>query len=218
MRSIMRTVLVGGLALLALSVASVGVAAAVTPEFKPVPTKKKFTGSTGTVTFKTPSYTIVCAKSATTGEVTGARTVGKVVIVFTGCKSEAKSSCEYNSAGKANGEIVTKSLSGELGTVKTTEAPSGVGLLLKPEVENKWWVFEENSCTVQTTITGTLAGEVGVIGKKQATNKLVIKPNTIHKITLDSGKLEEPKLTAWSEAMTTEATDELSFEEALEVT
>jgi hypothetical protein len=219
-----RGVLLTVIAVVAISVISVASASATTPEFKPVPAKKKFSETGGTVTFRQAGNEYTCAKSTSTGEVTGARTVGKVAMVLKECITHGSggTGCALNSAGaKNNGEIVMKSLDGELGTIKTTEAPSGVGLLLKPEVEKKWTTLEANSCTGATLVTGMIAAEVPTIGKKQTTNKLVVKQGYtggIRTITLDSGKLEEPGFVMWSEETSVQTTDELTFEEALEVT
>lgn len=211
-----RTLLVF-VAVLAMSAVTASAASAVTPEFKPVPAKKKLTSTSGKVVLKWGANEATCTKSTATGEITGAKTVGKVVVKFTGCEIHGSGHCLLNSGGAEPGEIITKSLGGELGTVKTTEAASGVGLLLKPEVERQWATLEANSCTGETAVTGSVAGEVAVVGKKQATNKLAIKP-AIKEIKLDSGTLADPVLTAWSTTVTMTSTDELTFEEALEVT
>jgi hypothetical protein len=220
--------------MLALSLALTGVASAATlPEFKPVPTKKKFTSTGGTVTFRQAGTRIICAKSTTAGEILTAKTVGKLVVKFTGCErwnSGSTHGCPISSTNtKTAGEILTKSLKGELGTPASGETTSGVGLLLAPEEGAKWANIAEDECPTEsersgtTALTGSLAAEVPVIGKKQATNKLVFATSEygtqkIESIKLDSGKIEEPGLNAWSEPITVENTDELSFEEALEVT
>jgi hypothetical protein len=213
--------------MLVLSFATAGVAAAATtPEFKPVPAKKKFTSTGGAVkwTYDNGSETMTCTKSTATGEVTGVKTVGKLVVKFTGCTTSGsgKSGCAANSAGRTGGEIVTNALEGELGTVKTAEAASGVGLLLKPETGKTWTTLVGDECTAEAKITGTVAAEVATVGKKQATNKLVLSDpsgkQAIHSITLDSGTVERPELVMFGTAMTLEASDETTFEEALEVT
>jgi opacity protein-like surface antigen len=216
--------------MLALSLATAGVAAAATtPEFKPVPTKKKFAESGGEVVMKYATTELVCTKTSAAGELTGSKTVGALVLKLTGCEvigsGGSGSNCKLNSTNtKTVGEILTTTLSGELGTVKTTEAASGVGLLLKPVEGERWATVAENSCGSGGKLTGSLAGEVPVLGKKQLTNKLVFGApsgkQSIKDITLDSGKLAEPELSygEWGNTLTFVATDELAFEEALEVT
>src|SRR5271167_4747729 len=133
------------LAVLAVSAVGVSAAAAATlPEFKPVPTKKKFTGTGGktTMLYGGGSWPrITCTASSTAGEIAGAKTVGAVTLTFTGCKVEVTGGGDYcvtSSIGAKNaGEMVIASLVGELGTVATTEAASGVGMLLKPEKGEK---------------------------------------------------------------------------------
>jgi len=199
--------------------------AATLPEFKPVPSNRKLTSTSGKLTFTYGSEKITCAKSTAAGEVTTAKTVGKLVLKLTGCETAGAGGrgCPLRSENTSTaGEIVTSSLDGELGTVASSEAASGVGLLLKPESGKTWAELAENGCTPETNWTGTLAAEVATIGKKQATNKLVISdPSGVQKIraiTVDSGKAEKPQFLMWTVAVALEATDELAFAEALEVT
>jgi hypothetical protein len=66
-------------------------------------------------------------------------------------------------------------------------------------------------------VTGSLAGEVATIGKKQSTNKLVFPAPNIREIAVKSGSVE-PVLSGYLFAQfTAQGTDELTFEEALEV-
>jgi hypothetical protein len=213
----------GALAMLMLSLATAGVAAAATtPEFKPVPAKKRFTiVQLGSATAAWPGNESTCTKGTATGEITGARTVGDVVIVYTGCTASGstKSGCSLSSEGAKPGEVVIKPLSGELGTAE----PGGrVGLLLKPVTKKEWTTFESNGCTSESAMTGTLAGLVQTTGKKQTTNKLTFNVSggsqEIKSFKLDSGTLEAPKLTVDSATYTIAAEDELKFEEAVEVT
>lgn len=227
MRLHSRGVLLTIIAVVAMSVVTAASASAALPEFKPVPTKKKFTSTSGTVTWTLGGGTekMTCTKNTSTGELTGAKTVGKVVVTFTGCKTTGTGGCDVKSVGaKTAGEIITKSLSGELGTVKTTEAASGVGLLLKPETGTIWTEIPSNSCIGESILSGSLAAEVATIGKKQATNKLVFGMSggkqAIRELTMDSGKLSEPELYGsgfWG-PLAIQKTDEVTFEEALEVT
>jgi hypothetical protein len=214
------------LAVLAMSAIAVSAASAATkPEFKPVPTKKKFTiTGVGVSTWAHAGETIECTKTSATGEVIGADTVGNVVVAFSNCTSTGGggSNCPVNTEGAKAGEIVAKPLTGELGTVATTQAASGVGLRLKPEVKTKWFILEKNKCTVEEAFTGQLAAEVPVIGVKQATNKLVLDAGVsgekIKEITLDSGVSEKPLFEAFGAAVSITATDEVKFEEPVEIT
>ena len=226
MRFKSNSVLLALVAVFAMSAVAVASASAALPEFKPVPAKKKFTSTSGVVKWTMGTESFTCSKSTTAGEVAGASTLGKVVIKFTGCKAIIKGTeeCSINSSSPlgAAGEVITKSLKGELGTVKTSEAASGVGLLLEQEVKGTGiTTFANVSCLPESKLTGSLAGEIVTVGKKQATNKLVFGVTSgnqnISSITVKSGK-QAPELEAWGTTLGVEGSDEMSFEEALEVT
>ncbi len=224
MKPIMRTALLGGLAVLALCAVVTATASAALPEFKPVPTKKKLTSTSGTVTMEVGGEVFTCTKSTTAGEIASAKALGGVVVKFTGCKyqSPTKDTCALSSVHGAEGEIITNDLKGELGTVKTTEAASGVGIQLHAETGNVWTELAANACTAATKVTGALAGEWATTKKSQKTHTLNIVGKSgsekIKKITLDSGVEAEPELVAWTEKTSLNATDEITFEEAVEVT
>jgi hypothetical protein len=212
-----------GMVLVVSAVVVSSAVAATTPEFKPVPSKKKFTDGSGEVVFRLASGEYVaCGKSSATGEITGARTIGKTVLKLTECKIHASAggtSCPLKSVGAAEGEVVTADLDGELGTLKTTEAPSGVGLLLKYEgSKGSIAKLEKNACASETFLGGSFVGEIATVGKSQTTNKLVVSAHSSEPIDLDSGIEEISELEAWGSALTMAASDELKFEEAVEVT
>jgi hypothetical protein len=196
------------------------------PEFKTVPTKKKFTMSGGVVEIANLPYEPVrCAKSSATGEITGIRTVGNVVVTYSGCAVAPEEECFVNSVGAKAGEIVSKALTGELGAVATSQAASGVGLLLGKTYESrtKWFTIEHNKCGMfESVASGSLAAEVGVIKKKQTTNTLTFaageKGQKIKTITLDSGPLEKPELESAGLVVGLDSTGTLTFEEPVEVT
>jgi hypothetical protein len=221
MKLFMRTVLAGGVAMLALSLATAGVAAAATtPEFKPVPTKHKFKGTGGTWTASSRGEEFTCPKGTVAGEISGGRNLGSIVVTFTGCTSDSSEGrgCPVNTVGAKSGEVVSKALTSELGTVATKEAPSGVGLLLKPEgTSEKWWAMVENKCTSESGWYGDLTVEVAVIGKKQTTNKLVITPG-LEQIKLDSGISKATELVEFAAPVKWKNTFEVTFEEPVEVT
>lgn len=225
MRARYRSALLALVAVFALSAIAASAASAALPEFKPVPTKKKFTSTSGTVILKSSTTAITCSKGTTAGEITSASTVGKVIMKLTGCKVESGGcSAPLQTVGAEKGEIVTHALKGELGTVKKAEAASGAGLLLEAETAptNKTIAtFAKSECLPESVITGGVAGEVATVGKKQLTNALVFadpgNAQQIAEITL-KGREVEPKLSGWGTTLTVSATDALTFEEALEVT
>jgi hypothetical protein len=223
MRSMFRRAFCALVAVLALGAVAASAASAL-PEFKPVPTKKQITGTGGSVSLNwySEGETIECSKSTATGEITGARTIGKLAIIYTGCTSrdKEKSGCSVNSPGAKTGEIVVTTLVGELGTIATKEASSGVGILLKQESKSHEWLeYEKNAClrNFELKIDGDAIAEIPVIGKKQLTNELVLSSG-IHKIKLDSGTEETAELELLSFSVAMKGVNELSFEEALEVT
>jgi len=193
------------------------------PEFKPVPTKKKFTASGVGYTWGSSDLSISCTGSSLAGEVSGAQTVGKVVITWTGCKgTTGEEKWPVNSEGAKAGEIVTKPLTGELGTVAKGEAGTGVGLRLKAESKKNWFVLEEGEIDKSSTAyAGDLAVEFDGLGK-EAEHGLFFQRGgegmKIKEITMDSGVVEKPELEAFGKVVSIEADYPLTFEELVEVT
>ena len=226
MRLPYRGVLLTVISVLAMSVVTAASASAALPEFKPA-VKDLLESSGGSVTWTYATSEITCKNSSSvgTGEVTGARALDKLVVKLTECESIGAlgkgSDCAVKSAGAKEGEIVTNALKGELGTVKTTEAPSGVGLLLEPETGKVWTQLVENACTLGTKVEGTLAAEVATTGKLQTTNTLVFGTTTgkqsIKEIKLDSGEVVSPKLSIYGIGLTLGSSFGLTFEKAMEV-
>jgi hypothetical protein len=184
------------------------------PEFKPLPTKRKFT-STGGATDMTRSagyYKMDCTASSSSGEITGARTLGKVTMVLTGCKGRYGTvECAIQSEGAKEGEIVTKLLSAELGTI----VPSGVGVMYKPETGKNWFTLQ--GCLGESVVTGTMAQEVELFAKG-LTHSFDWSSESLKEIKLDSGTLEKPRLTTDAELIEGENSSTLKFEEEVEIT
>jgi hypothetical protein len=226
MRSMFRRASFALVAVLALGAMAASAASALT-EFKPVPTKKKFTSTGGSFVLKwdpAEPTAITCTKSKDTGEIISGSTLGQLVITYTGCTSsvetpeETRSGCPIKSPGASSGEIIARALHGQLGAVAKTEAPSGAGVFLTEENKKPWLEFEENACVrYPAKITGSMVAEISVIGKSQLTNKFVFN-KSIHKIKLDVGTEEEGELALFSMLVSVEGVNELTFEEALEVT
>jgi len=97
---------------------------------------------------------------ATAGAITSAKTVGNVIIKFTGCEESATKKC--TTPGLAPGELETKKLEGVLGiesiTIKEGKETRHVGLDLYPV--GKTGPFMEYTCTGRgpTTLTGSIIG------------------------------------------------------------
>lgn len=104
---------------------------------------------------------VKCESSKSGGEITGASTVGGVVVTFKGCKLTNGSCTSEAKSPKAGAEeIVTKELKGEL---VTTKVGTKVGELLEPVAgKTAEYVTIESSCATvsPTTVTGSLIGEV----------------------------------------------------------
>ncbi len=224
MKYALRSTLLALVAVFALGAVVASAASAAEPEFKPMPAKKKFTSTGGAVTFKEGGNTITCSSSTTSGEITGVSTIGKLVVTYKKCEAFLpKGKCSFHSPGRVAGEIVTNALKGELGTVSTKEAASGVGVLLLPETGQTWAMIESPCAEPESTpLTGRLAGEVTPIGKKQTSMNIVFSApggvQGIKEMTIAGKKAEVPSLKMYGTSATEEMTDALTFEEALEVT
>jgi hypothetical protein len=207
---------------LALSLVTVAAASAADPEFKGS-TKQTFKTTSGTGTLESSAGTkIVCTKDGSVGEVQGASKVGKVVVTFTGCNGEeGGSKCTAQSAGAKTGEIITKTLDGELGLVAKTEAASGVGLLLLPE-SGKEFVSPEGSCLTKAPVEGSIAGEASPIGVLSTTGKLSYTGSAgsqgIKEITV-LGSVVKPKLSAFLGivAASEDTSEEITYAGKIEV-
>jgi hypothetical protein len=145
------------------SLTAVPAASASPPEFNPG-TLTVAVGESGTVALVTSSTEpIECNSSTSAGEITGAKTFGGLVVTFHGCHSKEGSGCSLKSTNETgvSGLVKTEVLDGELGSVKKTEAASGVGVLFLPTAGTKF-VELEGPCllTSPSPITGQVAAEV----------------------------------------------------------
>jgi hypothetical protein len=210
-------------AVFAINVIAVASASASSPEFKPG-TAQLFTTSSGEGTLENSlgAEKVYCSSDTSHGEVTGSHTVGNVVVTFHNCTGKASSgTCTAKSSGGTPGTITTGTLKGELGTVKTSEAASGVGLLLAPVTGS--FVTLEGSCLTTAAVSGSIAGEVTPLNTLSTTGKLIYAGSsgtqTIQSITV-LGKVEKPALTAFAGLVSaSEATNEaVLFTSAVEVT
>jgi hypothetical protein len=203
--------------------ASAAVAAA---EFNPIPANKGFETRSGTtvLTADGGAERITCTASTSTGEITGTKTVGKVLLVFTGCTSAGfgGEGCPVESVGAAKaGEIKTSVLKGELGTVASGEAPSERALVIRPETGKKFVEVEGNPCTEEGAVTGSIAGEVERIGVRGVKNGLIFKvaanKQVIRKVKVAGGEVD-PQLVAFSTTATESSGEEWEFREPVEIT
>jgi hypothetical protein len=207
------------LGVLAMSLAATSIASATLPKFNT--TKVTFTGSqSGTSKLGASKNTISCTANTTSGEITQAMLVGGVVIHYTGCTSSGatKTGCAANSIGAASGLIETKTLEGILGEVLTSDA---AGLELLPVSGKTFVEIAANECTVETAVSGTVAGLISPTGKPQTTGKIILNaPSESQEITeIDTlAGASKPKLTAFSATAFDETSEAITFAKAVEVT
>jgi len=201
----------------AMSAVAASAASAALPEFKPVPTKKKFTGTGGESSWSFSGEKVTCKKSTMSGEITSATTLGGAVLKFTGCswKTAEGAECPLKSKTGGKEEVVTAKLKGELGTTKESGRP--VALLLTP-AEGKVWATLESTCGYGgiANLEGSLAGTIGVPHGK--TGSLSFPSSPIKEVTTDSGTVVKPRLLYAAAPMELGASLSLTFEEVLEVT
>jgi hypothetical protein len=218
------------MAVLAMSLMTAAVASAAAPEFNPA-TPQAFTGESGTGALLAAggAANIECKSDSNTGEVEGAKTVGSVVVTFSNCTATSGTkTCTAKSVGQpaASNTIVTKTLSGELGSVKTTQAASGVGLLLSPASGTTFVELEAGNCIAvnPSPVNGRVAGEATPV------NGGLSKDGKLHFISTAAGEqkiteinvlgtVQKPELKALGLIKSSETTTELVlYSSAVEVT
>jgi hypothetical protein len=192
-------------------------------EFKPVPEKRSFETKSGQSILAADSARVTCSTATSTGEITGPKTVGKVLVVFRGCTSTGYggSGCPVQSAGAQIGEVKTNVLKGELGTVTAVEAVSERALVLRPEKGGEFSYVEGNPCTEEVAVYGSIAGEVESVNIKSVRNGLVFKVangrQLIKKVKVAAGE-DRPELEAFGTTATESTDEEWEVREAVEVT
>jgi hypothetical protein len=191
------------------------------PRFAALPSVKTFKGMGAPSTLKAGPTATSCEEAVDAGEVTGTSTIGKLVVAFTGCQITAESkTCTIKSVGAKEGEIVTHTLRGELGTTKSTEAETEVGILLEPETTKTWATLDSTKCSLETRVTGSLAGEILPISEKTQYGDLSFEVSSekqlIKKISVSSG-VKEPSLDAFGVNATEELGDVIEFNGEVEI-
>ena len=169
----MKRIRVIGLALvavLAISAVASATASAAKPEFVFAGIKKGLKGKSGAGTLETVSKEkVTCAKSTNGGEIeggNGSKKVTGVVVTFTGCVS---SGFKCSTTGAAAGEIVTKSLSGELGYIN--KAAKTVGVDLAPTGGGEFVEFNCAGGIVKVKVKGSVIGQITPVNKKVLTTE-----------------------------------------------
>ena len=153
-------------AILAVGAMAASTALASTPEFKVLPLGPKFTTTSGVSVLAAATDTVTCAGDTSTGEITSMDTVGRVVVKYTGCQiNTATCSAKIKSlpTGGHAGEIVVNTVKGRLGTVKTSEAATGVGILFEPETHQSSLPSKKPRVALRPTTLGDVAAEVSPV-------------------------------------------------------
>jgi|SRR5580692_690800 hypothetical protein len=165
-------------AAIAAGLIATGMASAAAPEFLPG-TPQAFTGDGSTSKLETETGTKVeCLSSVSHGEITGAKTVGNLVVVFHNCHTPEGSGCSLKSEGGPNTSLITiRTMDGELGSVKKAEALSGVGILVLPTTGTAFVTLEGTCLPVSPSpVDGAIVGEVTAVnGTASADGKLIFQ-------------------------------------------
>jgi hypothetical protein len=173
--------------------------------------------------FATATAIVKCSsgESKEEAEISSEATASKITLALTGCKARKGSEeCEAKSPGAKANEIDINPLKGELGTVATTEAASGMGILLEPESGSEWAKIEKSSCIGETVISGSIAAEITPVGEPESDDDMQLKSvcssEQVKTITVASGAVK-PSLKMLGVAATVETTIEDKFHEEIAV-
>jgi len=157
-----------------------------------------------------PSYH--CVKDLSLGTITSLDLVFINFIHFLECSSRSAggTSCPAKSTNTSNsGLILLTTLHGLLGLI-LPRTGTGVGLLILPVNTETFVTLEGNACTIETSVTGSVAGEVSPVAQavSLATVNFALTGGNQNIKAIDVlGRVVKPALTAFS-ATATEETEE----------
>jgi hypothetical protein len=213
----MKVIRLAGLALVAVLAVSLAVASTASAGvylFSPGSVGAEFKGLSLAGTLKAGPDSISCKDDVNAGTIANVHLIGPFDIKFTGCVSSGSggSGCAASSVGAAEGEILTKTVHALLGLVLPAVGLGLGGLLVLPVSGKQFLSLAANSCTPETTITGSVAGllEDNQGGHLILEALVLFIPNDIKKIDTLNG-LVEPALTAFSEEASLETVEHLTF-------
>jgi hypothetical protein len=172
------------------------------------------------------SFRIKCESDATKGEISGPKTVGKVVVTFKKCRGiKGSEECPVKSVGAVGPEeIVTNELSGELGTVAAAEAPdSETGLDFRPTTGTVFvkLIGTPTTCIPETNVTGSVIGEVEPVKIMDTTGELIYSVVGTKKTKQGIQKIgaeAKDTLTSFGVEVGLESEGAVTFAEDIEVT
>jgi hypothetical protein len=212
-----------GLMVVAVMALGLVVASAAFAEPAFLPVGATFTGTSGTGVLEAGGEKIECTADTSAGTISSATLVGGVTVSFTGCKAiKGTEKCTVKSPSAAAGSIVTHELHGVLGLVLPKGTGTGVGLLLLPVENKKFVTIESTKCSIETTVSGNLVGEVTPVGVHTTKGTLVFKKGategqSIKSFDLSTGGSVTPKLEAFGKEAGEETTEVISWSAAVEV-
>lgn len=162
-----------------------------------------FNATSGEVTFEMgKGLRIVCKAGKDEGQISGAKTVGKVLVTLTGCEEASfKSACE---TGGTAGEIKLGELQGELGY--TNKSTKTVGLLLRPASGETVASFSCPGDIIHNQIKGSFIGKVWQVNKMSKSGELQYRQ--------ESGKQEFTKFEGGATDVLEMEINESTFEKA----
>jgi hypothetical protein len=213
----MKTIRLAGCMLLAITAASLALSATATAGpylFTPGSVGATFVGLSLGLTIRAAGNSISCKDDVNAGTIANVHLLGPFDIKFTGCTSSGSggSGCPFNSAGAAEGEVLTHTLHALLGLVLPAVGLGLGGLLILPVSGKQFFTVAENKCTPATTATGSLAGllEDNQGGHLILEALVLFIPNDIKKIDTLNG-LVEPEFVLFSEPATLETVEHLTW-------
>jgi hypothetical protein len=157
-------------------------------EWEPGPgPKAKFTTSIKALTLATletvTKTLVVCTGQTSTGEYTGRKTVGNVVITFSGCEMGG---VKCTGAGAEEGEVVTNTLQGVLGIEKTsTEGP------VKDKIAQDLFPVGEEGPLMEFSCGPTPVSVIGSVLNPVKSNKMLATATVKYAATAGKQKPEK---------------------------
>jgi hypothetical protein len=214
-------------AVLAMGLVLVSAASATEPLF--VPVGATLLGDSGLVTLVAANGADVihCQESHASGTISTSLLLGNVVVHYLECTTSGpgQSNCPVSSTGIANekGLILTATLHGILGLILPSKE---VGLLFLPVKGSTFLSLNANACTVETGVSGSVAGLVEPINTPTTKGRILFEREpgsgnnqAILDIDLTHGLgLVAPRLTFFSTTATLTQLGLVTFSAATEVT
>ncbi len=199
------------------------------PKFKLPITKRGFTATSATSTFRIPGekFTVTCGSASSAGAILSDDEID-VKIHYLDCflKDGTTGPCTIKSVGApgTEGLILTELLLGLLGLL---HQPNGAaGILIEPKASHTFVTIVPTASpcgTTTTAIEGSVAALFSPTGKLQSTNVVFLGPTSEEgkqfvTLILTLNGIVKPKLTGFGAAEATqEQTSTETFEEAIEV-